>query len=75
MIEQVIRREDGNKITDAIRELKPQARELFELLLEEDVGRRGLMERFRVRPNTIDSRLRSARLELRELLKAKGIFF
>jgi RNA polymerase sigma factor (sigma-70 family) len=73
VIDQVIRREDADRIGEALRELNPRARELFELLVEEDVGRRGLIERLRLKPNTLDSRIRSARIELRDLLKARGI--
>lgn len=73
VIDQVIRREDGDRIVEALQELKPQARELFELLLEEDVGRNGLMKRYQLKANTLDSRIRSARLELRDILKSRGI--
>ncbi len=73
VIDQVIRREDGTRIVEALQELKPQARELFELLIEEDVGRHGLMKRLKLKANTLDSRIRSARLELRGILKARGI--
>ncbi len=73
VIDQVIRREDAGRIADALGELKPQVRELFELLVEEGVGRRGLIERYSLKPDTLDSRIRAARLELRTRLKAKGI--
>jgi RNA polymerase sigma factor (sigma-70 family) len=73
VVDQVIRKEDGDHIVDALESLKPESREMFELLLEEGVGRRGLIERYNVKANTLDSRLRTARMEFREVLKARGI--
>lgn len=75
VIDQVIRKEDADRISDAIRSLRPEARELFELLLDEDIGRRGLIRQLRLKPNTLDSRLRTARLELRCLLESRGVVF
>ena len=75
VIDQIIRREDGDRISDAIQELRPETRELFDLLLEEGIGRRGLIRHLHIKPNTLDSRLRTARLELRSLLETRGVIF
>ena len=73
VVDEIIRRENGKKIQEALGELRPQARELFELLLEEGVGRKGLIDRYGLNKNTLDSRLRTARGEFRRILQSKGV--
>lgn len=63
--------EDNKGIRAAITELRPEAREMLLLLVS--VGRQGLLDRYDLKPNTLDSRLHVYRRELRKLLRKKGI--
>ena len=69
----LIRREDGSLILSALAGLKPESQELFRLMLDEDYERQDMIRHFGVNKNTYDTRLRSARLELRAELQKKGV--
>jgi RNA polymerase sigma factor (sigma-70 family) len=73
VLDELIRREEGRRILAAIEELKPQVRELFERLLEAEDGRASLIEHYGLNKNTLDSRLHTAREQLRRILKQKGV--
>lgn len=73
VLEDIINRENGSLILSALRELRPEVREMFQLLVDEDVGRSGLIEYYGLNKNTLDSRLHLARKQLRQLLQRKGV--
>jgi len=73
VLEQLVNREDRRGILEAIDELRPEAREMFRLLVEEGLGRRGLIEHYDLNKNTLDTRLHVFRRELRKLLRDKGV--
>ena len=72
-LEEVLAREQGRLILEALEEIRPEAREMFRLLVEEELGRKGLLELYGLNKNTLDSRLHVYRAELREILKRKGV--
>ena len=72
-LDHVVRREDAEQILNALAELRPEAREMFHLLIEEEVGRQGLIEQYGLNKNTLDTRLHVFRKELRSLLKKRGV--
>lgn len=69
----VIQREESQLILSALAELRPEAREMFRLLTEDGVDRKGLIERYGLNKNTLDSRLHVFRKELKSLLRKKGV--
>jgi DNA-directed RNA polymerase specialized sigma24 family protein len=73
VLEDLIKREDVAIILAALDELRPEAAEMLRLLLAEDVGRQGLLERYDINPNTLDWRLHTYRNEFRKLLRRKGV--
>ena len=68
-----VQKEDAEAILGALAELLPEAREMFRLLVEEEVGRQGLIEEYGLNKNTLDTRLHVFRKELRDLLKKRGV--
>jgi DNA-directed RNA polymerase specialized sigma24 family protein len=72
-VEEVLRREDARQILSALAKLRPEAREMFRLLAEEDLGRKGLLEHYDLNKNTLDTRLHAFRKELRKLLADRGV--
>jgi RNA polymerase sigma factor (sigma-70 family) len=73
VLAELVQQEDGQLILSALAEIRPQARELFRLMIEEEFERREMIRHFGVNKNTYDTRLRAARKELRELLSSKGV--
>jgi len=69
ILEDLVNREEGRLILSAISNLRPEAREMFRLLVEEEMGRQGLINHYGVNKNTLDSRLHVFRGELRSLLR------
>ncbi len=67
----LLRREDGRQILEALAHLKPQSRAL--LLRLAKVGRPQLVAETGLNPNTLDTQLRKCRLELRALLRQRGL--
>lgn len=74
-LQSLVKREEGRLILEALSQLRPEALEAFHLLLDRDVGRKGLIDRLRMNKNTVDSRLHLYRKELRRLLRARGVSF
>ncbi len=70
----IVQREEGQQILQALSHLSPEAREVFRLLAEEDVPRQELIELLNLNANTVDSRLRKFRKELRNVLKKLGVY-
>jgi RNA polymerase sigma factor (sigma-70 family) len=70
---ELIRREDGRRILSAMASLKPESQEMFRLMVEEELGRQEMIRHFGVNKNTYDTRLRAARLELKDALQKKGV--
>lgn len=73
VIEDLVKKENGRLILAALAEMRPEAREMFDLLAKERVGRKGLIEKYGLNKNTVDSRLHVFRKELRSLLEGKGV--
>ena len=72
-LDEVVRREDAQHILSALADLRPEAREMFRLLVEDEVGRAGLIEHYGLNKNTLDTRLHVFRSELKNLLRKRGI--
>jgi RNA polymerase sigma factor (sigma-70 family) len=72
VLQDLVDREDGRRILEALGSLRPQAREMFRLITEEKLTRKELMRRFDLNPNTLDSRLHTYRREFRTLLSRQG---
>jgi len=70
----LVRQEDGRLILSAMAGLRPESRELFRLMVEEEFERKEMIRHFGLNKNTYDTRLRTARLELRDALRQKGVF-
>lgn len=70
----IVQKEDGQRILEALARLPPEAREVFRLLAEEEVPRQDLIELLNLNANTVDSRLRKFRNELRNVLKKLGVY-
>ena len=62
-------------VREAVRlaDLRPEAREMFRLLVKEEVGRKGLIEHYGLNKNTLDTRLHVFRRELKNLLRKRGL--
>ena len=73
VLERMIHDEDVDLILSALGELRPEAREMLTLLVIRDVGRKGLIEKYGLNENTLDSRLHVYRNELRAVLRRKGV--
>ena len=69
----LVRREDGRIILTALADLRPESREMFRLMAEEELDRKDMIQRTGVNKNTFDTRLRTARIELRDELRKKGV--
>jgi DNA-directed RNA polymerase specialized sigma24 family protein len=72
-VNQLIRGEKGRMILEAIEEMREDAREMFDILIDGQ-GRKGLIARYDINKNTLDTRLHVFRKELREKLVDKGYF-
>jgi RNA polymerase sigma factor (sigma-70 family) len=72
VLEDIVNREEGRLILQALGRLRPQAREMFRLIAEDKLSRKELMARFDVNANTLDSRLHTYRKEFRKLLVRQG---
>jgi RNA polymerase sigma factor (sigma-70 family) len=72
VLSEIVNREDGRLILEALARLRPQAREMFRLITEEGLTRKALMQRFNLNANTLDSRLHAYRGELRKILQGQG---
>ncbi len=70
----ILQREEGRQILQALAGLDPEAREVFRLLAEEDVPRHELIAMLNLNANTVDTRLRKFRRELRNVLKKLGVY-
>ena len=70
----VVQREEGQQILEALTRVSPEAREIFQLLADEEVPRQELIELLNMNANTMDSRLRKFRQELRRILKKLGVY-
>ena len=75
IVDEIVRREDENLILSALAQLRPQAREMFRLIIDEGATRQDLIERYGLNKNTLDSRLHTYRRELRKFLEQRGIDF
>ncbi len=73
VIDELVRREDGRQILEAIAELRPTSRKLFALILRRGLGRKELIDELGINKNTLDSRLHVGRRELRGLLRRRGV--
>jgi len=73
VIDELIDREEGSRITDAIERLRPSSRELVSKIVDDGMGRRELIEELGLNKNTVDSRLHVTRRELRQALKSRDI--
>ena len=69
----VMKREEGELILAALSELRPEARDMFRLIADEEIDRKDLIRRYGLNKNTLDSRLRAFRQELRSILSRRGI--
>jgi RNA polymerase sigma factor (sigma-70 family) len=57
LVEDLIRREQAERILHALAALRPEAREMFRLITQENLSRKQLIERLGLNPATLDSRL------------------
>jgi len=73
ILDELVNREDGQIILEALGELRPHAREMFRLIIEEGCSRQELIERYGLNKNTLDSRLHAYRAEFREILTRRGV--
>lgn len=73
LLQGLVAREDGRKILEALASLRPAAREFLMLLGEGGLSRAQMIERYKLNPNTLDSRLRTYRNELRRELRRRDI--
>lgn len=75
VLDQIVKGEEAAIILEALAELRPEAREMFELIVEDGASRKDLIERYGLNKNTLDSRLHVYRRELRALLAQRGFQF
>lgn len=73
VVGEIVRREELHLVLQALAELRPSAREMFRLIVEEGASRKDLIRRYGLNKNTLDSRLRAYRRELRTILAKRGI--
>ena len=73
VLEDLITTEDRKHILNAISELRPEAKEMFRLLVEQGLGRQGLIHHYSINKNTLDTRLHVFRKELKNLLRKRGV--
>ncbi len=73
ILHDLVHRENGGIILEALSSLRPKAREMFRLILEEGCSRAELVERMGLNRNTLDSRLHAYRAELRDILARRGV--
>ena len=73
VLEEIINTEDRKHILNAISELRPEAKEMFKLLVEQGLGRQGLIRHYSINKNTLDTRLHVFRKELKNLLRKRGV--
>ena len=69
-----MQREEGQRILEALTRVSPEARRIFRLLADEEIPRRELIELLNLNANTMDSKLRKFRQELRRILKKLGVY-
>jgi RNA polymerase sigma factor (sigma-70 family) len=72
-VDRVVREEDAALIRSAIAALAPEARELLLTLADGRMTRLELIEALGVNRNTFDTRLRSVRLRLMQVLEQSGV--
>lgn len=73
VLDQLVRGEEATIILEALAQLRPEAREMFELIIEDGASRKDLIERYGLNKNTLDSRLHVYRRELKSLLAQRGL--
>lgn len=73
VVDELARREQFHLVLQALAELRPSAREMFRLIVEEGADRKELISRYGLNKNTLDSRLHAYRNELRKILGRHGI--
>lgn len=73
LLDELVERENGGAILEAINDLRPEAREMFRLIIQEEYSREDLIRHYEVNKNTLDSRLRTYRIELMRQLERRGI--
>jgi DNA-directed RNA polymerase specialized sigma24 family protein len=73
VLDDLIHREEGRLILSAISNLRPEAKEMFRLLADEEMGRQGLIDHYGLNKNTLDSRLHVFRGELRSQLRKMDV--
>ncbi len=73
VLEKIIHEEDVDLILGALGEMRPEARDMLTVLIRGENGRKGLIEKYDLNENTLDSRLRVYRKELRQILLQRGV--
>jgi RNA polymerase sigma factor (sigma-70 family) len=73
VLEDLVRREDMGLIFEALSNLRPSAREMLRMIVEDGATRQDLIRHYGLNKNTLDSRLRAARQEVRAMLREKGV--
>ncbi len=73
VLEHIIHEEDVDLILGALGEMRPEARDMLTVLIRGENGRKGLIEKYDLNENTLDSRLRVYRKELRQILLQRGV--
>lgn len=73
IVDELVRREEETLILEALAQLRPPAREMLSLIIEQGLTRKELIDRYGLNKNTLDSRLHTYRKELRKLLAQRGI--
>jgi RNA polymerase sigma factor (sigma-70 family) len=75
VLDDLVHSETGRRILRAFMELRPKAREMFRLIVDEGYTRQDLIEYYGLNPNTLDSRLHAYRRELKEVLARLDVDF
>ncbi len=73
VLEELVRQEDASFLRRALSDLRPSAKEMFRLIVDEGASRKDLIERYGLNKNTLDSRLHTYRREFRQILSRRGI--
>ena len=73
VVGELVRDEESSAIMRALAELRPPAREMFQLITEKGLSRQELIEFYDLNRNTLDSRLHAYRREFRRVLERHGI--